>query len=234
MTDTAVPTTALSAARLTWPRAVNDEIDACRPRRAGPLACWERDASLWTSDENVAATIANRLGWLDAPDALCQTRSSELEAFARRVVGEGFTDAVVCGMGGSSLAPDVLAQVVPAWYRRHPGPRARLDRPAGGQGSAIEASDPARTLYLIATKSGTTTETLRFLAHFWQVEAEQHHDVPAGSEGEQFVAITDPEESTGTTGRIRSIMACIEASPTATPSARCSSTRRTWAAATAR
>jgi len=54
------------------------------------------------------------------------------------------------------------------------------------------ASDPARTLYLVSSKSGTTTETLAFLAHFWHVEDDIHVDIPQGLAGQHFVAVTDP------------------------------------------
>src|SRR5262249_17239435 len=118
------------------------------------------------------------------------------------VGSEGFTDAVVCGMGGSSLAPDVLARSFPLGAA---GVRVRVLDSTDPQAvrAAQSASDPARTLYLISGKSGTTTETLSFLAYFWHVEAQLHHDVTAGSEGEHFVAITDPVEPKGTIGRIR-------------------------------
>jgi glucose-6-phosphate isomerase len=69
-----------------------------------------RDTTLWTSDPAVAATIANRLGWLDAPAAFTD-EIAELEAWAEGIRAAGFTHAVVCGMGGSSLAPEVLARV---------------------------------------------------------------------------------------------------------------------------
>ena len=66
-----------------------------------------KDTSLWTSDPAVAATISNRLGWLDAPASFTD-EIAELEAWADGIRGAGFTHAVVCGMGGSSLAPEVL------------------------------------------------------------------------------------------------------------------------------
>src|SRR5438876_330571 len=67
---------------------------------------WERDTSLWTTDDRVAASIGNRLGWLDAPMHF-QEQIEELTGFAAGIVEAGFTTAVVCGMGGSSLAPEV-------------------------------------------------------------------------------------------------------------------------------
>ena len=83
---------------------------AVEGRWASRLAA--RDTSLWTGEPAVAATIANRLGWLDAPKAFSD-EIAELEAWADGIRSSGFTHAVVCGMGGSSLAPEVLAQVLP-------------------------------------------------------------------------------------------------------------------------
>jgi glucose-6-phosphate isomerase len=156
---------------------------------------WARDTSLWTDDEEVAQAIVNRLGWLDAPAAFAD-EIAELTAFAGSVRGEGYTDVIVCGMGGSSLAPEVLVAVCEPVSD---GLTVRvLDStdPAAVR-LAGETSDPATTLRIIATKSGTTTETLAFLAHFWDRE---HHRVgrfltPASETGLGFVAITDPERS---------------------------------------
>src|SRR3954454_16658966 len=202
MTDTAVPTTAL---RLPpdLAAAVAEEIErAVRERWAARV--WERDSSLWTSDETVAAAIDNRLGWLDVPEHFPQ-ETSDLDVLATAVGTEGFTDAVVCGMGGSSLAPEVLARSFPLG---NAGIRVRVLDSTDPQAvrAAQSASDPARTLYLISSKSGTTTETLSFLAYFWHVAAELHHDVTASTEGQHFVAITDPDEVHGTTGRISEIL----------------------------
>ena len=69
-----------------------------------------RDASLWSSDAGVQETIAERLGWLDAP-TLFADRTAGLEGFGDSVIDEGYTTAIVAGMGGSSLAPDLLGQV---------------------------------------------------------------------------------------------------------------------------
>jgi glucose-6-phosphate isomerase len=148
-----------------------------------------RDTTLWTTDEGVAETITNRLGWLGVPAAMAD-EAAELQAFAFGVREVGYTDVIVCGMGGSSLAPEVLAAVFPA---SGTGLTVRvLDStdPAAVRGME-SASDPERTLRLVATKSGTTSETLAFLAHFWETE---HHRVGrfhGNRAGDGFVAITD-------------------------------------------
>lgn len=154
---------------------------------------WERDTSLWTTDPATAETISNRLGWLDAPGTFSDD-VVELTAFAAAVVDEGYTDVIVCGMGGSSLAPDVLAHVFP---RSAHGLRVHvLDSTDPAAVRAVEAAtDPATTLRIIATKSGTTTESLAFLAHFFEAEQARVGRVPAKDAGDGFLAVTDPGDS---------------------------------------
>jgi hypothetical protein len=97
-------------------------------------------------------------------------------------------------MGGSSLAPDVLAQVLPRSV--HGIPVAVLDSTDPAAVAAMDAwSDPATTLRIIATKSGTTTESLAFLAHYWAETQQRVGRIPATDTGDSFVAITDPGES---------------------------------------
>jgi glucose-6-phosphate isomerase len=164
---------------------------AVSERWASRLAA--RDTTLWTTDPGVAATIANRLGWLGAPAAFVD-EIAELEAWAEGIRGAGFTHAVVYGMGGSSLAPEVLAQVLPRSAR---GVRvAVLDSTDPEAVAAMDAaSDPTTTLWVIATKSGTTTETLAFLAHQWAATQRRVGRFPESDTGDSFVAITDPGDS---------------------------------------
>ncbi len=149
-----------------------------------------RDTSIWTADASVAATIGDRLGWLDAPAAFVGDLA-ELDAFASGIRSAGYTDVIVCGMGGSSLAPEVLAGVFPASAH---GLRLRvLDSTDPAAVLAMEgASDPEGTLRIIATKSGTTTETLAFLAYFWEAEHQRLGRFHGSQVGDGFVAVTDP------------------------------------------
>ncbi len=154
---------------------------------------WERDVTLWSDDPAVGPLIAQRLGWLDAPAGFGE-RVEELEAFAAGARSEGFEQAIVCGMGGSSLAPEVLARSLPLAEQGIPVHVLDSTDPAA-VATVRDRYDPARTLYLIATKSGTTTETLSFLAFFWQVVEEAHGGIPRSLPGEHFVAISDPGKS---------------------------------------
>jgi glucose-6-phosphate isomerase len=169
-------------------RALSLAIDERWARRI-----WDRDASLWTDDGRVAGTIGNRLGWLDAPSYF-DDRIEILEAFAEGMRAQGFAAALVCGMGGSSLAPEVLALSLPLGETGIPVSVLDSTDPVAVRAGST-SSDPAQTLYLIASKSGTTAETNAFLAHFWQLEDDVHADIPSGLAGEHFVAISDPGRS---------------------------------------
>jgi glucose-6-phosphate isomerase len=144
---------------------------------------WRRDASVWSSDPAVQKKIANRLGWLDSP-ALMADALDRLTAFAASVQRDGFTDVVLLGMGGSSLAPEVLRGVLgvaPGWPRFH-----MLDSTDPAAIQAV-APPPERTLYIIASKSGTTIEPNSLAAHFRR----RVEDAGVARWADHFVAITD-------------------------------------------
>jgi transaldolase/glucose-6-phosphate isomerase len=141
---------------------------------------WQRDKSLWTNaDED------RWLGWLDSA-ADDEIRS--YQTFADEIRREGFTDALLLGMGGSSLGPEVLA----ATFGRQNGfPRLRiLDSTVPAQIKAIEATlDLDKTLFIVSSKSGSTTEPNVFKDYFFKRVADR---VGAANAGRHFVAITDP------------------------------------------
>ena len=162
--------------------AAFDRSSAAADRAAGGL--WRRDASVWSSDADVQKEIADRLGWMSSP-ALMADSIARLETFAAGVKRDGFTDVVLLGMGGSSLAPEVLRAVIgvaPGWPRFH-----MLD---STDPAAVRAAETpaASTLYLIASKSGGTIEPNVLAAHFKQRLIDGGVDRWA----DHFVAITDP------------------------------------------
>jgi glucose-6-phosphate isomerase len=144
-----------------------------------------RDATLWKSDPAHAAVIGNRLGWLDLP-AWLQERAGELTAFSADVRAAGFTRVLLLGMGGSSLAPEVLKRCMTA------GPGAPiLDVLDSTDPAAVRSAEGAarldHTFFLVASKSGTTLETLSQYRYFrGRLELEG-----AARPGAQFAAITD-------------------------------------------
>ena len=132
---------------------------------------WAYDTSAWSgADED------RWLGWLDVVDRI-RPKVDELKAFAE-AASEQFDDVVLAGMGGSSLAPEVLRRAVGAESfhvldTTHPQAIRRLE------GSL----DLERTLFVVSSKSGSTLETRSHLEYFWE---------QTGGRGAQFVAITDP------------------------------------------
>jgi transaldolase / glucose-6-phosphate isomerase len=154
----------------------------------GPIGrrIWERDPALWTDDAEEAKEVLDRLGWLDLPESM-RAWTAELREFAEGVRDDGIDRVLVCGMGGSSLCVEVLASVLgPA-----PGglPVRVLDSTHPDAVAAAAAwATPERSLYVIASKSGTTTEPNDFAAFF---EARAAGAIGDGA-GRHFVAITDP------------------------------------------
>ena len=145
-----------------------------------------RDPTLWGGYAARHAVAANRLGWLASP-ATMRPQIGTFESLAAEVAADGFTHAILLGMGGSSLAPEVLRLTLGV----RPGrlELAVLDNtsPAAVQ-AALDPRDPSRTLFVVSSKSGATIEVSAFesLAHTW-VKAARASDA-----GRSFVAITDP------------------------------------------
>ena len=144
---------------------------------------WRATPSVWSRDPDTQQAIAGRLGWMNSP-LLMADSIDRLETFAAGVKRDGVTDVVLLGMGGSSLAPEVLRAVIgvaPGWPRLH-----MLDStdPAAVRAAA---TPPERTLYLLASKSGTTIEPNSLAAHFRQ----RLVDAGLPRWADHFVAITD-------------------------------------------
>jgi glucose-6-phosphate isomerase len=159
-------------------------------------AIGRRDPTVWSSEDVVQRAIATRLGWLEAPFHFAD-ETDELKAFAREVADEGFTMAVLGGMGGSSLAPALLAEVFGGAGGAIPIRVLDSTDPAA-VAAALDDLDPTRTLYIVSTKSGTTTEPLCFQAYQWQRLAEALKAAHVGrptQPGDFMVAITDPQKS---------------------------------------
>ena len=178
---------------LTLPASLQEGVEEAVARAVGERwasRIWASDTSLWTDDPETADTIAHRLGWLFAP-TFFQDEVAELTAFGESAAREGYTDVLVCGMGGSSLAPEVLTLVYPDSDK---GLKVHvLDSTDPAAVAAYdEMLDPERTLRIIATKSGSTTETLAFLAHFWEAEQHRVGRFPHTKAGNGFVSISDP------------------------------------------
>jgi transaldolase/glucose-6-phosphate isomerase len=192
------------------PQAIAAVIDVeCSSAVAGRVAkavaervarrVWAKDESLWGGPG--IAEIGDRLGWLTISDAMTE-RADELVEFARGCANDGLTDAVLLGMGGSSLAPEVLWRTFGATE----GALALHVLDSTDPAAILEvqqAIDLDRTLFVVSTKSGGTIETLSLFAHF-------HSLVPDGS---RFIAITDPGSSLLELAREHGFRASFENDP---------------------
>ena len=152
-----------------------------------PRRLLARDTSLWgDGGEPRRASIANRLGWLHSPTAM-RERAAEFQAFAAAARADGFTSVLLLGMGGSSLAPEVLAHVFGVESGGLPLHVLDDTSPAAVR-AALALADPARTLVLVASKSGGTIEVASFeRACFARAES-----ALGARAGRSFAAITDP------------------------------------------
>ncbi|PJA15834.1 MAG: transaldolase [Elusimicrobia bacterium CG_4_10_14_0_2_um_filter_63_34] len=175
-----------SAALGNFQKAFEESIQSLKQGKAADRL-WRKDASLWKSDPKHQAIIKDALGWLDMPEAMAE-KADELKAFAEEVRKDGITHVLLLGMGGSSLAPEVFRRTFaprPGFPTLHvldsTDPEAVL--------FAERETEPAKTLYIVASKSGTTTEPLRFFDYFYsKARAAKGEDA-----GKHFVAITDSD-----------------------------------------
>jgi transaldolase/glucose-6-phosphate isomerase len=145
---------------------------------------WKHDHTVWKEDPE---EITNRLGWLHVANAMKES-VPRLEALVDDLRGDGYTDVLLLGMGGSSRAPEVFRKVF--GVRDGYLDLAVLDSTDPGAVLAqLERLDLGRTLFIVASKSGTTTETLSFFKFFYNRVL-----ALLGEEevGEHFVAVTDP------------------------------------------
>lgn len=176
-------------------RALDDETESAVRERLRLLGeagfarrLWRRDPTLWTRDPEIASGIERAQGWLVVADQM-QVHLDELRRFAREVRQDGIRQVVLLGMGGSSLAPMAFGEVF-----------------GGGSGlplTVLDTSDPhairsvesglslRETLFVVASKSGTTVETRALCDWFW----ERAQCLGPREAGRRFVVITSPGSS---------------------------------------
>jgi transaldolase/glucose-6-phosphate isomerase len=144
---------------------------------------WHKDKSVWTGDDE-----DKWLGWLNSA---AKADVADYEDYAQRVKGQNFSDAVVLGMGGSSLGPEVLAETFP---RKSGFPKLHvLDSTDPAQVRAMEkAVNLSKTLFIVSSKSGGTTEPNVMKDYFFARVAET---IGADQAGHRFIAVTDPGSS---------------------------------------
>jgi len=171
---------------------------------AVPARLWAHDPTLWTTDKAGKGEVGKRLGWLDLPHS-SRPGLNNMRNFVSEVRADGLTHALLLGMGGSSLAPEVLSLVF------HPILQdgvafSTLDSTDPTQVLAADRMfPPEKTLYIISSKSGGTAEINALFSYFWE---------RTGHSGSHFVAITDPGTSLETLANARGFRKIFHADPT--------------------
>jgi glucose-6-phosphate isomerase len=163
--------------------AVNAKIDQFDKDKVVSRV-WQHDASLWTKSGE-----EKWLGWLDIASAQLKDAKT-FSTLAEEIRAAGFKQALLLGMGGSSLCVEVLRLT----FGTRPGfpDMLVLDSTVPAQVLRTrEAIDPAKTVFIVASKSGGTTEPNVFLAYFY----DEVKKVVGDKVGEHFIAITDPGSS---------------------------------------
>ncbi len=161
-------------------------------RESASSRIWDGDPALWTDDPQGQAEIRKRMSWLKLPET-SQPILPALTQFTEEIRGDGIDHVLVLGMGGSSLAPEVIANIFTQLSATFTGATfAILDSTDPGQVAATARRFPVgRTLFVVSSKSGGTAEVNAFLDFFW----ERAHRKLGVKAAEHFIAITDPGTS---------------------------------------
>ena len=146
---------------------------------------WAHDHTVWQPQPN---EITNRLGWLHIAEKMLEQRY-RLAELVDGVRTDGYTDVLLLGMGGSSLAPELFGKIFGGQIDNLPNLAVLDSTDPGAVLAHAERLDPARTLFIVSTKSGGTEETLSFFKYFYNWTAQA---LGAAEAGRHFVAITDP------------------------------------------
>ena len=143
---------------------------------------WQHDHTVWHAEPT---EITNRLDWLHTPQKMA-VEVERLNQFVAANKADGFTEVMLLGMGGSSLAPELFAKIY-----GNGGLKLRVldSTDATAVKSYAETADLPHTLFIVSTKSGGTVETFSFFKYFYNRVADL---VGQENAGRQFVAITDP------------------------------------------
>jgi len=166
---------------------------------------WAKDPTVWF--DPAPGEIADRLGWLDLPKS-AERHLDGLEQLAEATRSHGISHVVLCGMGGSSLAPEVYAHSL---VRESGYPDLIvLDSTHPDAVLAVDGRiDPANTWFVISSKSGGTLETLSLFRYFWDRVASTTE-----TPGSQFIAVTDPGSSLESLAADRDFRSVVLADPT--------------------
>jgi transaldolase/glucose-6-phosphate isomerase len=181
--------------------AIREQISAMED---APARIWNKDAAWWKEEPFHQDVIYNRLGWLTILENEDIDRQ-RLTALQQEVANQDWQHAILLGMGGSSLAAEVMSQT----FGKQPNHPAFivLDTTVPAAIQAVEQQiDPAKTVFIVASKSGGTVETLSLFEYFY----EKVQAVQGDKASEQFIIITDPGSSLVETAHQRKIERIFE------------------------
>lgn len=150
---------------------------------------WVHDPTLWTDQPDGQKEIVQRMDWLDAPWGY-ESIKSQTQGLLQQLKQEGITNALILGMGGSSLAPEVFSKIISAENENIPGLRVSiLDSTHPDEVNLAAKNNPVeRTIFIVSSKSGTTGEINAFFNYFYEIARK----VLGDNAGSHFIAITDP------------------------------------------
>jgi len=148
---------------------------------------WAHDHTLWNKSPD---EITNRLDWLKLPESMME-HLEEINTFVNAAIEDGFTSALLLGMGGSSLAPDVFQRIF-GTKKDYIDVKVLDTTDADLVANVASQLDLAHTLFIVSTKSGGTVETLSLFKYFYNLIADKFGK---GHAGKHFIAITDPGSS---------------------------------------
>ncbi len=197
----------LNTIRVQLPPTLQDAVEQCIARATADHIAqriWQRDATVWTNTDE-----SRWLGWLEAPTTARQN-ASIYTAFAKEIRGLGLSHVLLLGMGGSSLAPEVLGRMLPAAAG---SPRLLvLDSTHPDQIRAVERQlDLYKTLVIASSKSGSTLET-KLLGEYWFERLVDRFGPERA--GEHMIAVTDPDSQLEATARQQGFRRVFAGDPT--------------------
>ena len=167
--------------------------------------------NLWTKNKKGQEEFKIRLGWLDSPERALKD-IHQIQQVAKACVTDGYTHALLLGMGGSSLAPEVLRNTFGVGL---------IDGKPAMDLAVLDSTDPQqvlaakdrsavnKTLYIVSSKSGTTAEVNAFLSYFWDIASKQL----GKNAGAHFIAITDPGTPLEKTAKEKGFRAVFKGDP---------------------
>ncbi len=168
---------------------------------------YKKDPTVWTHDPAGKNEIQKRLGWLSLPED-SKMLIPDLIRFAEDSKAEGFEKVLLLGMGGSSLAPETMSRILAEALDGLE--LIILDSTIPAQVAAAEAFvEYEKTLFIVASKSGTTSETLTFYRYFW----DRAQSVLGVKAKDHFIAITDPGSKLAQIGQKAGFRAVFTAMP---------------------